>query len=131
MATVIDSIGRSFDFDKIRFKWDDELMQQAAKEVLSQNGRERPQLLLDRYCQLHKAKYLRNYEPGHFSNGGLDSMYASLYENINPAIRITIDITQGELFEKFVGMPYEHVEAAVKRDPRAWVLAGNMRVEQK
>ena len=131
MSEVIDVIGRTFSFDYIRFKMDESLLQQAAREVTSQNGRERPQLVFDRYCSLHHAKYLRNYEPAHFSNGRLKEEYKAIYDNKSPLIRISIDVEKGTLFDQYVGMPIEEIEAAVKRDPRSWFSAGKLIVVQK
>jgi len=120
MGNVIDSIGRTFSFDNIRFKMDESLLQQAALEVTDQS-RQRGQFVFDRYCLLHYQKYLKNYEPTHFSNGRIDARYQHLYDNKTPVIRITIDITSGQLFAQYIGMPIEEIEAAIRRDPRAWV----------
>lgn len=131
MSEIVDNIGRTFSFDQIRFKMDESLLQQATSEVVSQNSRERPQLVFDRYCLLHHAKYLRNYEPAHFSNGRLKEEYRSIYDNKLPLIRISIDVANGALFNRYVGMPVEEIEAAVKRDPRAWFMAGKLIVVQQ
>lgn len=125
MSDVIDSIGRTFKFDQIRFKMDEALLQQASLEVRDQS-RERGQLLFDRYCQLHLQKYRRNYEPSHFSSGRVNSRFKPLYENMAPAIMVTIDITSGALFDRYIGMPIEEIEAAIKRDPRTWLNAGHV-----
>jgi hypothetical protein len=125
MADVIDSSGRTFSFDRIRFKMDESLLQQASLEVRDQT-KGRGQLVFDRYCHLHLHKFRRNYEPAHFSNGCINPRYQYLYENQSPAIRITIDITSGDIFDQYIGTPIEEIEAAIKRDSRVWFNAGHV-----
>lgn len=130
MSEVFDALGRTFDFDRIRFKMDEELLQQAALEV-PDKARQRGQLVFDRYCQLHRQKYLRNYEPGHFRNGRVDPRFQHLYDNPAPVIRITLDLTGGPLFDRFIGMPVADIEDAIKRDPRTWFAAGHLVAVEK
>lgn len=125
MGDVTDSIGRTFQFDRIRFKMDESLLQQAAQEVRDES-RQRGQLVFDRYCRLHLLKYRRNYEPSHFANGRIDPAFQRYYDNPSPVISINIEITDGVLFDQYVGMPVEEIERAVRRDPRAWVNAGSV-----
>lgn len=129
MATVVDSVGREFSFDNIRFNFDEELLQHAGSDVVVE-GRDRPQLVFERYCTLHRAKYRRNFEPSHFANGKLRASYRELYLNQTPLIRVTIEVSEGPLFERYVGQPVEHVEQSVRRDPGAWVRAGTVFAKQ-
>lgn len=87
--------------------------------------------MFDRYSRLHLQKYRRNFEPIHFSNGRVDSLYSHLYDNSVPVISITIEVTNGALFDRYIGMPIEEIEAAIKRDPRAWVNAGHVVVVER
>lgn len=129
MSKVVDAVGREFNFDRIRFSFDEDLLQQAGTEVVAQD-RDRAQLVFDRYCVLHLAKYRRNFEPSHFASGKLLGRFRELYQNPAPAIFVTIEVTSGALFERFVGQPFEFVEQSVRLDPGAWVRAGVVRVEQ-
>lgn len=129
MSVVVDAIGREFKFDKIRFKFDEELLQQAASDVVAP-ARERAQSVFDRYCALHLAKYRRNFEPAHFAEGRLLDRYRDLYLRPGPSIRVTIEVTSGSLFERYIGQPFEHIEQAVRLDPVAWVRAGTVLAAQ-
>lgn len=129
MTKVVDSLGREFDFDVIRFCFDEELLQKASLQVINQDRR-RGQLVFDRYCSLHLAKYRRNFEPTHFSRGKLLAQYAELYGNPAPVIRVSIEVSEGALFDRFIGQPFEHIEQSVRLDPGAWVRAGTLRAEQ-
>lgn len=125
MTTVVDAIGRHFKFDAIRFKMDEALLQQAAGEVIEQS-KERGQLVFERYCRLHFYKYHRNWEPFHFANGRLKPEMQAIYGERVQALRIVIDVTSGALFDRYVGMPIAEIEAAILRDPRAWVKSGRV-----
>lgn len=123
MATVQDRAGRAHEFDRIRFKMDETVLQQAAEEVVDQTS-ERAQLLFDRYCALHLAKYGRNYEPTHFANGKLNPRFHVLYARKAPTIRISIEVRSGPLFDRFVGQPPEYIESSFRSNPRAWLATG-------
>lgn len=122
MAAVIDRTGRTHQFDRIRFKMDEALLQQAAVEVVDQTS-ERAQLLFDRYCLLHLAKFGRNYEPTHFANGVLLPQFRSLYEQRSPTIRIAIEVRAGSLFDRYVGQPPDAIESSFRANPREWLAA--------
>ena len=130
MPTVSDKVGREFHFDRIRFKMDEALLQQAASEVLDETSG-RAQLVFDRYCFLHFEKYRRNYEPSHFSRGRLLERFTQLYATYRRSIVVRVVVTEGALFEKYIGQPAEYIEQAVRLDPRSWVQAGLMLCSQE
>ena len=125
MASVQDRVGRVYKFDQIRYKMDEELLQQASQEVTVQTS-ERGQFLFDRYCTLHFAKYGRNYEPTHFSRGKLLPRFSALYDAKVPTIHIAIEVRSGPLFDRFIGQPADYVESAIRSDPRGWINAGTL-----
>jgi hypothetical protein len=125
MTTVTDKVGRSFAFDRIRFRMDEDLLQQAAQEVVDVS-KERGQMVFDRYCALHLFKYRRNFEPSHFSSGKLDERFRSLYDTPAPTIRVIVEIKAGPLFDQYIGQPTDYIEHAIRTDPRAWLSAGSV-----
>lgn len=129
MTTVTDRVGRTFHFDQIRFRMDERLLQQAGAEVADQT-KERAQLVFDRYCLLHLSKYGRNFEPAHFASGQLLPRFAPLYESPRPSIVVTVEITEGPLLERYIGMPPDYVEQAFRLDPKTWVAAGSVISQQ-
>ncbi len=120
MAAVVDRAGRTHEFDRIRFKMDEALLQQAAVEVVDQTS-ERAQLLFERYCSLHLAKFGRNYEPTHFANGKLLPRFRSIYEQQSPTIRISIEVRSGGLFDRYIGQPPDAIESSFRANPREWL----------
>jgi hypothetical protein len=120
MSIVRDDLGRVFDFDKIRWKMDEKVLQQAISEITDETT-QRAQTLFDRYILLHRIKYRRAYEPGHFKSGRLRDDMEPLYSKPQPMLRITIDVKEGALLERFVGAPVDIIEAEFKRDPINWV----------
>jgi hypothetical protein len=125
MTEVTDKIGRKFEFDRIRFKFDEELLRQAAIDVVDES-RQRGQMVFDRYCELHLHKFQRNFEPSHFDNGRVLSRFSHLYTSPSPTIRITLEVSSGDLFDRYVGMPIDEIQASIRRDPAGWLRGSKM-----
>ncbi len=127
MSVVMDRAGRQHHFDRIRFKMDEELLRQAASEV-DDGEKRRAQVLFDRYCAHHLLKYGRNYEPVHFAHGRIKPNYAYLYEKRPAAIRITLEVRSGPLFDAYVGQQPAYAEASFQRAPRDWMMGAAVTV---
>ena len=125
MSQVKDSLGRTHIFSRIRFKMDELLLQQAAVDVTDDDG-ERAQAIFDRYQSLHCEKYGRIYDPSHFGTHGPLQRFAALYMSRPQSIRISVEVSSGDLFTRFVGAPITEIEAAVRRDPGSWIRAGKV-----
>lgn len=122
MGVVTDRIGRTYTFDRIRFKMDEALLQQAAIGLVDETS-ERAQILFDRYCSLHLSKYGRNYEPTHFASGRLIPRFQAIYEQKAQVIRVVIEVRSGDLFDRYVGQPPNAIENSVRANPREWINA--------
>lgn len=119
MPLVIDGVGRTHSFSKIRFKFDEELLHQASLDIVDEENR--PQMVFNRYNNLHLLKYGRNFEPAHFSNGKLRNQYKSIYRNKPEKLRLILEVSSPELIQKYIGYPPSEIEAAFQRSPAEWV----------